>query len=271
MKRIITLLLVLVTVICVSGCTIQVGNVSDSEVSKDACSVLDVNSVNEYINSGALSTSGRANPVAIVPITHINGPKDIDQFYMFVNFKYSSKRYIKYQVTYLSCTCRSANLNYWQTAYVELTIPDSGNPLDSKIKTLSFDWDTGSENERYLAGFWGDTGTSHSMPQTKVVYEKNENIVDDAGNKIPLNEQISIKDDYIPFFIGKDGNYIKSIAECSSEVVPVDNIKAEDFSSGEGRGNLTLDSFVGASVSTNNIILMLDALYDYHATDSKFN
>ena len=90
------------------------------------------------------------------------------------------------------------------------------------------------------------------------------------GEPFPVSEQISLKEEYISFFKGKDGNYIKSIAGCSSTVGPVDNIDPKDFSSGEGRENYSLDSFTGASVSTNNIILMLDALYDYHATDAYF-
>ena len=262
------IILLAVVVICFCGCTVQIGNVSEGD-SDNTCAMLDVDSVNEFLNSGALSTSGRGNAVAVIPITHINGPKDIDQFYAFIDFKYASKRYIKYQVTYLSCTCRAANVNYWQTAYVELTIPDSGNPLDSKIRTLSFDYDSSAPGEDYLAGFWGDTGTTHPMPGTNVMYDYNENATKD-GEAFPVSEQVSIKEEYIPFFIGKDGNYIKSIAGCSSTVGPVDNIDPADFASGEGRENYSLDDFTGASVSTNNIILMLDALYDFHATDSHF-
>lgn len=274
MKKIITLLLTLLMLMSLCACTIQIGNVSSDENSTDgeedgSCSLVDLSSVNEFLNSGDLSTSGRGNAVAVIPITHINGPKDIDQFYAFIDFKYKSRNYIKYQVTYLSCTCRAANLNYWQTAYVELTLPDSKNPLDSKIKFLSFDDDSSAKGDNYLAGFWGDTGTSHPMPGTNVMYDYNPDAVKD-GEPFPVEKQISLKEQYISYFPGKDGNYIKSIAGCSNTVGPVDNIDAADFASGEGRENYTLDAFTGASVSTNNIILMLDALYDYHATDDFF-
>ncbi len=57
-----------------------------------------------------------ANVVAVVPISHINGPREETDFYAFVNFKYKARNYIKYQITYyLSCTCRSADVNYWMT------------------------------------------------------------------------------------------------------------------------------------------------------------
>ena len=273
MKKLITILLALLMLLSLSGCTIQIGNVSTDENSVDSedgsCSLLDLSSVNEFLNSGDLKTSGRGNAVAVIPITHINGPKDIDKFYAFIDFKYKSRNYIKYQVTYLSCTCRAANLNYWQTAYVDLTLPESKNPLDSKIKFLSFDDDSSPEGDNYLAGFWGDTGTSHPMPGTNVMYDYNPNAMKD-GEPFPLDQQVSLKEVYISYFPGKDGNYIKSIAGCSNTVGPVDNIDAADFASGEGRENYTLDAFTGASVSTNNIILMLDALYDYHATDEFF-
>ncbi len=269
MKKLIKLMFVALMLLTAAGCTIQIGNVSEDSSEDEACAVIDIDAVNEVLNSGALSTSGRGNTVAVIPITHINGPKDIDQFYAFIDFKYASKRYIKYQVTYLSCTCRAANVNYWQTAYVELTLPESGNYLDSKIKTLSFDYDSSAAGDDYLAGFWGDTGTTHPMPGTNVMYDYNPDALKD-GQPFPVEKQISLKEEYIPFFIGKDGNYIKSIAECSSEVGPVDNINDADFASGEGRENYSIDDFAGASVSTNNIILMLEALYEYHATDSNF-
>ena len=61
-----------------------------------------------------------ANAVTLIPVKHINGPKEEHNFYAFVNFKYKARNFIKYQVTYLSCTCRSSAVNYWMTAYVEL-------------------------------------------------------------------------------------------------------------------------------------------------------
>lgn len=284
MKKIINIIFAGLLLVTLCACTIQIGGTVDefaqteereetvetNEASCDLTNLEDIDQINQILNAGDLSTSGRGNVVAVIPITHINGPKDIDQFYAFVNFKYASRNYIKYQVTYLSCTCRAANVNYWQTAYVELTLPESKNPLDSKIRFLSFDDDSSAEGDNYLAGFWGDTGTSHPMPGTNVMYDYNENAMKD-GQPFPVSEQVSLKKEYISFFPGKDGNYIKSIAGCSSTVGPVDNIDPKDYASGEGRENYTLDAFTGASVSTNNIILMLDALYDYHATDAYFS
>ena len=129
-----------------------------TEEGSSACGIdgsLDLDAINEFLNTSADMGEGSiANAVAIIPINHINGPRDEHDFYAFVNFKYKARNYIKYQITYLSCTCRSADVNYWMTAYVELTLPDSGNIEDSKIRTLSFDYDA---EGHYLAGFWGDS------------------------------------------------------------------------------------------------------------------
>ena len=213
-----------------------------NEEGSSACGIdgsLDLDAINEFLNTSADMGEGSiANAVAIIPINHINGPRDEHDFYAFVNFKYKARNYIKYQITYLSCTCRSADVNYWMTAYVELTLPDSGNIEDSKIRTLSFDYDA---EGHYLAGFWGD---SNPTP---------------AGNTYE-----EFKEQYIPFFVGKDDAYIKTLDV-------VEDIDPALYAEGEGRENLTLDTFTGSSVSTNNIIRMLNALYEYHATDSYFN
>ena len=213
-----------------------------TEEGSSACGIdgsLDLDAINEFLNTSAEMGEGSiANAVAIIPINHINGPRDEHDFYAFVNFKYKARNYIKYQITYLSCTCRSADVNYWMTAYVELTLPDSGNIEDSKIRTLSFDYDA---EGHYLAGFWGD---SNPTP---------------AGNTYE-----EFKEQYIPFFVGKDYAYIKTLDV-------VEDIDPALYAEGEGRENLTLDTFTGSSVSTNNIIRMLNALYEYHATDSYFN
>jgi uncharacterized protein with FMN-binding domain len=210
-------------------------------VSADAagCSTLSLDSINEFLNTSAdLGEGTVANAVAIIPINHVNGPREERDFYAFVNYKYSARKYIKYQITYLSCTCRSADVNYWMTAYVELTLPESGKLEDSEIRTLSFDYDA---EGHYLAGHWGD---SNPTP---------------AGHTY---EQI--KEEYISYFIGKNYGYISTLNF-------VEDIAAADYTAGEGRGNYSLDAFVGSSVSTNNVIRMLNALYEYHGTDKFFN
>ena len=244
MKKIFRIFIVLILLIGMSGCTGANAetegrlDLEDGDVANN-CAVLDIDAVNEWLNESAdMGAGSKANVVAIIPITHINGPREIDQFYAFVEFKYQARSYIKYQVTYLSCTCRSADVNYWQTAYVELTLPSSKNIDDSEIRFLSFDRDSA---DHYTAGFWGDSDPTPAG----ATYEQ-------------------IKEEYVSYFFGKNYGYIKTLNV-------VEDIKASDYSAGEGRENYTLDTFTGSSVSTNNIILMLQAIYEYHATDPFFN
>lgn len=242
MKKLVLFLLLICTLFTCTGCTgadvATEGELAPEGGSEAGCALLSLDNINDWLNTSAnLGEGSKANVVAVIPITHINGPREIDEFYAFVNFKYKARNYIKYQITYISCTCRSADVNYWQTAYVELTLPDSKNVEDSTIRFLSFDRDS---NDHYNAGFWGD---SDPTP---------------AGNTYA-----QIKEEYIPFFFDKDYRYIKTLSV-------VEDIDAADYSAGEGRSNLTLDTFDGSSVSTNNIILMLNALFEYHGTDSYF-
>jgi len=203
------------------------------------CSVesMTLEKINEYLNTTAdLGEGTIANKVAIVPIDHIDGPRNESKFYAFVNYKYKARDYIKYQITYLSCTCRAASVNYWQTAYVELTLPDSKNDDDVQVQYLSFDKDPNGE---YNGGFWGDS------------------------NPTPAGATYGVfKNEYIPYFIDKEYKYIKTLSV-------IDDIILSDYQA-NGRENYKLDTFTGSSVSTNNIIRMLNAITKYHLEDEFF-
>ncbi len=208
-----------------------------SSSASGGCS-FDLDSINEWLNTSAdLGEGTMGNAVAVIPMNHINGPREETLFYAFVNFKYKARNYIKYQVTYLSCTCRSADVNYWMTAYVELTLPKSGDINDSEVRYMSFDRDS---QDHYTAGFWGD---SDPTP---------------AGATYEM-----FKEQYIPYFIDKNYAYIQTLSV-------VEDIDAAAYAEGEGREGYTLDTLSGSSVSTNNIIRMLNALFEYHATDEFF-
>jgi hypothetical protein len=87
---------------------------------------LSLGEINTFLNNSAkLGEGSKANQVAVIPFSHIDGPKEEDLFYAFVPFKYVARNYIKYQVTFISCTCRSADVNLWSTAYVELSLPSA--------------------------------------------------------------------------------------------------------------------------------------------------
>lgn len=200
------------------------------------CGDLTLADVNAFLNESAdLGEGSIANAVAVIPINHVDGPRNETNFYAFVQFKYKARDYIKYQVTYLSCTCRAAAVNFWQTAYVELTMPESKSADDVIVKFLSFDRDS---TDHYTVGFWGD---SNPTPEG-VTYSQFKN--------------------YISYFIDKNYGYIKTLDT-------MDDIKLADYKA-NGREMYSMDVFTGSSVSTNNIVRMLNAIIKYHLTDEFF-
>jgi len=223
MKRIAALLLCLMMVLPIAA----------------QASELSLGEVNDFLNGSAkLGEGSKANQVAVIPFSHIDGPKEEDLFYAFVPFKYVARSYIKYQVTFISCTCRSADVNVWSTAYVELTLPSSGKIEDAAIRTLSFDADS---TEHYLGGFWGDSNPPPTAPSA--TYEK-------------------VKTEMIPYYIGKTYGQLMGYSTIADFA---------DYAEGEGRADLTIDAFTGATVSSNNILRIVQALFAYHATDSFFD
>lgn len=100
---------------------------------------------------------------------HVDGHGKEQDFVGFVLFEYEQLRTVKYQVAYLSCTCRSAEVNYWSVAYVEL------NKSDGSIAHLSYDRDTG---DHYHAGLYGDSEESWDGAEVEALFEQfmNDNL-----------------------------------------------------------------------------------------------
>lgn len=195
--------------------------------------------VNEFLNNSAkLGEGSKANQVAVIPFDHIDGPKEEDLFYAFVPFKYVARNYIKYQVSFISCTCRSADLNLWSTLYLELTLPDSGKIEDAAIRTISFEKDS---TGHYNAGFWGD---SNPAPGARN-YDQ-------------------FKDEWLSFYTGKTYGQLKDLSTIS-------DIALADFQAGEGREDMQIDAWTGATVSCNNTLRIIQAMFGYHATDAFFD
>lgn len=194
--------------------------------------------VNEFLNTSAdIGPGSVANPVEVIPFSHIDGPKNNSDLYAFVNFQYEGRDFVKYQVSYVSCTCRPAAVNYWQTAYVELSLPDSKNPDDIILRNISFDKDPSGD---YNGGLWADS------------------------NPTPAGVTYDIfKEEYISFFNGKENSYLKDLDTMW-------DIDMTDYKEGEGRGDFEIDTFTGSSVSANNIIRITNALIDYHSKNAFF-
>ena len=224
------------TLACLMGITLAAG-CKDKETT--------LSDVNSFLNDKVNMNMNLANTVAIITFNHINGPRSEWKFYALVNFQFKERTYVKYQVTYLSCTCRAANVNYWQTAYIELSLPSSGKADDVVWKKLSFDKDG---TEHYIAGFWGDSSPIYDESDGSTVIATYEKTEKPGGGYYP-----SIKEDFIPLLIDKTKKQIDSY-----------NVM-DDMATAGVMDDAMFDSFTGASVSTNNILRILHAMFEYHA------
>lgn len=212
----------------------------DIDTTEQAGSTQDITleDVNEFLNTSAdLGPGTTVNPVAIIPMKHIDGPKNNIDVYAFVNFQYQGRDFMKYQVSYISCTCRPAPMNYWNTAYMELSLPSSKDPNDVVLRYLSFGDDANGE---YQAGLWADS----SPVPAGITYE-------------------SINEEFVTFFNGKEKPYLEGLDT-------IEDIDKEEYTTGEGRGEYDTDALTGATVSTNNIIRIINAMLDYHVQNDFF-
>lgn len=102
----------------------------------------------------------------IVPVMHINGHLTETEEEIYVMFEYKFLKYTRYQVSYISCTCRDSSENFRQVMYLEL------NNEDGSIKDISFDIVEIDGDTSYIAGAWGDSSPIPDTGKTKADFEK---------------------------------------------------------------------------------------------------
>jgi len=136
-------------------------------------------------------------------------------------FEYEMDNYTKYQVSYLSCTCRSASENYQHLMYVEIN-NNNNSPEEATIRNIDFQ-------------FWGDSAVN---PVNGITYEE-------------------FKNEFLPYL------QYKSKAEIDA-LRTLRDIK--DAGKVERNGQMVdfVDAYTGATVSVDNIISILQSLFDYH-------
>jgi hypothetical protein len=93
--------------------------------------------------------------------THVNGAKKESERVAYVLFEYEQLESVKYQVAYIACTCRGADVNYYSVAYVELS------KADGSIQFLSYDEDS---TGHYTAGMYGDSTETWEGVPAKELY-----------------------------------------------------------------------------------------------------
>ncbi len=173
-------------------------------------------------------------PLAYANLTwpHLDGHGTESMFDAPVLFEYETRDYVKYQVSYLSCTCRAPKDNYWSTVYYEI------DKNTGEVLTMSYDYES---SDHYIAAFWGD---SSPIPDTGVTYD------DFKSDFIPWLEGQTLEDlDGINIFYDDTPGVYSEFA----------NTKAIDEPE-------MIDAYSGSSVSTNNMIRITKALLAYHQT-----
>lgn len=93
--------------------------------------------------------------------THVDGAARESEKIAYVLFEYEQLASVKYQVGYIACTCRGADVNYYSVAYVELS------KEDGSVQFLSYDEDS---TGHYTAGMYGDSTETWEGVPAKELY-----------------------------------------------------------------------------------------------------
>ena len=162
----------------------------------------------------------------VIPYLHINGEGHEVDRNAFLLFEFESRDYVKYQVGYLSCTCRAAKVNFWNVAYIEI------NKSTNDVRFLSFGLESSGH---YNGGMWGD---SSPTPSGKYLSD--------------------FEADYIPWLIGQSLETLDGISVFTN--LDYHGVLNTTTISDQG----LIDSFAGSSVSTNNMLRIVKETLKYH-------
>lgn len=226
MKKFVLLFVALFAVLALSACgEICVGPECLGEVTGGTVDDNDDNDNNDTGDTGITVDN-------VIPFTHINGHGEETEKLAFILFEVEVRDYVKYQVSYLSCTCRDKVVNYWNVMYIEI------NKYTQDVRTLTFGPD--GDDGHYTPGTWGDS--SGDPNQNGVTFEMFE-------------------DQFIPWVVGKSLADLEGISVFDNDghlgVVNTSTIAEQDL----------IDTFAGSSVSTNNMIRVVKELLEYHAVN----
>lgn len=186
--------------------------------------------------NGAEDTNDRPTDakITLLQFPHLDGYGNEVMRDMPILFEYEMRDYVKYQVAFVSCTCRAPRVNYWSVIYYDIS-KETGEVL-----FMSFSNDGTGD---YTAGMWGD---SDPIPGTGKTYQ-------------------DFRDTFIPWLIGKNSSDLEGINifydtapsqySAHANTTPIDE---PDL----------IDAYAGSSVSTNNFIRVTKTLLEYH--DEKY-
>lgn len=156
----------------------------------------------------------------IITYKHRKG-NELNDYAAVILFEYEMDNFTKYQVSYLSCTCRAASENYQHLLYVEIN-NNNNSPEEATIRNIKYQ-------------FWGD---SPQNPVNGITYE-------------------DIEQEFLPYLQYKS----------KAEIDKLHTLKdIRDAGKVERKGQMIdfVDAYTGATVSVDNTLAVLHALFDYH-------
>lgn len=168
--------------------------------------------------------------MTILKFAHLDGHGTELMKDMPILFEYEMRDYVKYQIAFVSCTCRAPKDNFWSVAYVDI------DKATGELLYMSFRQDS---SEHYQAAVWGD---SSPIPDTGVTLE-------------------DFEETFIPHLIGMTPADLEgvNIIFDTAPGVYADYANTKDF------GNQTvMDTYAGSSVSANSLLRVTKAILNYH-------
>lgn len=207
----------------------------------------------------------------------------------------SSEQHIKYQVSYLACNCRSSQYNAWTDIYVEMSadkaaIDNHDNARITKIlfEGSAFEDDYGHHTE---VAHWGDSPAMdrNNNPYASE-YAKQEGLhgatKEDFQNELaPLltttkfiegNEAKGLNKATLDAWMGessynKEGYFEHELIEFFEDTkvtrykAYLDGLEAIGYENKQYQVSIN-DAYAGASVSLDNMLSVLQALFEYHSS-----
>jgi len=183
-------------------------------------------------NGGGEDTNGRPldAKIQLLQFPHLDGYGNEVMRDMPILFEFEMRDFVKYQVAFVSCTCRAPRVNYWSVAYYTIS------KQTGEILALTFsEDDTGG----YRAGMWGD---SDPIPGTGKTYQ-------------------DFRSDFIPWLVGQTYADLQGINIFYDDTPSQYAVHANTTPINEPD---MIDAYAGSSVTTNNMIRVTKTLLQHH-------
>ncbi len=270
------LVIALVITLCLFGVTTQVFAADAVSGATDAVS----GATSEYSEPGemdpeVINYSGEGIVLDNVFIfKHVNGHRVETDRVAHVLFEYEMMDYVKYQVAYIACTCRSPEVNFYTVAYVEL------DKNDGSVRSFTFGPD--GDRGHYTPGVFGDSYIVDGTIQNRDLIEQylNDNVRDysqediyaitpmhgevDAytGATVTPNNAVRMLHGLFAYHNAKYRGGADAVASSTSGAAQVVETVTSTVANVVAQAGSAIDA-LGIAVTQDNLDQSLQALFDY--------